>query len=497
MSRPPKKKSTKSFTQRASSWMQAHPYWASYLIGFAYFAGVISWMFTIKTAEIAQGIAIKLVALASGIIMVSSLALGFVIFVWLARQLRIKLSESRAVWQLPMLWVVSEYARAVIFSVISLGPDGRIGPYWTFGDLGYYLAGTPLAFMARFGGLYLLSAVVIALAVAGYQSWHRRSWLPITPLVGGLAILSLLGWTLYLPANGQSITVGAVNYPTKDTPTTNSSDTYPIFANMPGRSLDTLVLPEYSHYYEDNMASDKLLIQSLMKYDDGLVIHSAREGGEGLGHNMLTFQTAGGEVLNQQKKWFVIPAGEYVPYLYQVILAYAGQERLLMNFNAQKSVNRGEEIEQPYTYKGIRYGAHACSGVIAPDFYNQLAMQGADIFTNSAALDTMGISPLFHLEGEQMNRLAAVAHAKPFVQSAKGGPAYIIDKDGRRLAKTYTPNGGVVMADVQTNQTKTLYGWLGDWIVYVSIVGTAYLFIRQFLTRQRRPVSKSGKNPRR
>jgi apolipoprotein N-acyltransferase len=207
-----------------------------------------------------------------------------------------------------------------------------------------------------------------------------------------------------------------------------------------------------------------------LKSDDGLVIHSARENVEGLGHNMLTFQAADGRMLNQQEKWFVVPAGEFIPYIYQVALAYAGQERLLLDFNNQKSVNRGEKIEEPYIFDGVSYGAHACSGVMAPDFYNQLAQAGADIFTNSAALDTMGISPLFHIESKSMNQLTAIAHAKPFIQSAKGGPAYIIDKDGKTLSRSDSSDGGVASAEITVNNTKTIYSLFGDWVVYVSIV---------------------------
>lgn len=493
MAQRKQQKTPSSFSSRSKIWLKSHPYWASFIIGFLYFTGVISWMFTIKTAEIAAGFAVQLVALSAGLIMVSSLAMGFVVFVWLMRRLQIKLTDQRALWIVPMLWIVAEYARAVLFSIVSLGPDGRVGPYWTFGDLGYYLASTPLAFIARFGGMYLLSGIVVLLIVASYQSWKKRNWKPLGPVLGVLALVSFLAWVTYLPSDGAKITVGAVRYPYKDTPTVLSKDVYSLFPTQARRDIDALVLPEYSHFYEDEPEADKSIIQPLMKQDDSLVIHSARENVEGLGHNMLTFQSADGTVLNQQKKWFVVPAGEYVPYIYQVILAYAGQERLLLNFNAQKSVNRGDRIEEPYTYNGVRFGAHACSGVIAPDFYNQLAMQGSDIFTNSAALDTMGISPLFHLEGEQMNRLAAIAHAKPFVQAAKGGPAYILDKDGRQMAYTYAKEGGLVTASVQTNRTKTLYGWLGDWIVYVSIVGTVYLLIAQVRPRRKKTSRKAGK----
>lgn len=466
-----KHKRNKKQLHRWRDFFQRHPYWAAFLIGCAYFGLVISWMFTIKTAEIAQGFAVKLVAFSAGLIMTTSFALGFVVFLWLYRLFKLKLTQDRALILVPAIWLVSEYVRAIIFSISSMGPGGRLGPYWTFGNFGYYLAETPLAFIARFGGLYLLSGVAALLVVAAYQSYKKKSVLPILPIVAVLAAVSWLGYTTYAQATGPQRVVGAVRYAYKEQPTMFAKESHSLLDGFSDKTLDVLVLPEYSHYFEDDIEADKAVIGRVMKKPEGLIIHSARENNAGLGHNMLTFQASDGTILNQQQKWFVVPAGEFVPYIYQVILAYAGQERLLLDFNNQKSINRGEEIEKPYVFDGVSYGAHACSGVIAPDFYNQLAQADANIFTNSAALDTMGISPLFHIESQNMNKLSAIAHARPFVQGAKGGPAYIIDKDGRVLVKNDSQSGGVVVASVQTNSTKTIYTYLGEWIVYLSVIG--------------------------
>jgi apolipoprotein N-acyltransferase len=468
---------------RLRNFTQNHPYWTAFLVGCVYFGVVISWMFGVRTAEIAQGFAVKLVAASAAIIMITSLSLGFVLFVWLKRRLRVSLAQPRAVWLIPMLWVVAEYARAVIFSIVSLGPGGRIGPYWAYGDFGYLLAETPLVYLARFGGLYLLSFVVVAIFVAGYQLYKLRRWQPLIIVMGIAVIGAGLGWLVYRQASGPMLRIGAVRYANKNSAYTTAAESYNVVSLGAGQKVDTLVLPEYSHYFasSEDVPADSAIIQSVSKDAQGLVVHSANENVMTLGHNMLSFHSADGKLLNQQQKWFVVPAGEYVPYIYQIILAYAGQEQLLLNFNQQKSVERGETPERPFEYHGVRYGAHACSGVLSPDFYNQLAQQGSDIFINSAALDTMGLSSLLHYEAEQTNRLAAVAHAKPFVQGAKGGPAYILDRDGKEVAFTFSKTGGVVVADVQTNGTKTIYTYLGEWVVYGAIAVTVYMLIKKYI----------------
>lgn len=483
--RKSEKQPRRSIRQFLQDYPSRHPLWTAFCIGLVYFGLIISWMFTIRTAEIAQGIAVKFVAVSAGLIMTGSFALGFVLFVWLYRRLGLRLTQRRALWMVPALWIVTEYLRAIIFSIVSMGPGGRIGPYWTFGNLGYFIAETPLGFAARFGGLYLLSGLGALLFVAGYQSWKKRDPLPLLIVASVAGMLSFAGYYIYRIASGPTRTIGTVRYAYKQEATQYSNESYSILEQVPDESLDILVLPEYSHYFEEARDEDIPRVQRIMRRDDGLVIHSARENIQSLGHNMLTFQAPNGQVLNQQEKWFVVPAGEYVPYIYQVILAYAGQERLLLDFNNQKSVNRGEKVETPYVFDGVSYGAHACSGVIAPEFYNQLAQAGANVFSNSAALDTMGVSPLFHIESQNMNRLAAIAHAKPFIQAAKGGPAYIIDHNGQLIGRNYELGGGVVAADVQANSTKTVYTYLGDWVIYLSGASLViYVLIRRLKHKQ-------------
>lgn len=471
--------------KRPQYWLEHHPYWGAYITGIVYFSLVFSWMVTIRTGEVASGLVAQLVVISTAVVTVSSLSVGFIIFVWFKRRLQLRWTNMRALWLIPALWVISEYVRAIVFSIVSLGPDGRIGPYWTFGHLGYYAVDTPFVYMARLGGLYLLSFMIMAMLVAIYQWWHLNRWQPFAVIMSIALICSGLGWSLYRSTQGRIVSVGAAKYARRETPYQYSSESYAVLNSGPKRSLDVLVLPEYSHYFDASVyqKADQAVLTPLMKRDNGLIIHSSRENTSTKGHNLLTFQTVTGDILNQQQKWFIVPAGEYVPYIYQVALAYAGHGQMLLNFNQQKSVSRGEAPEQPFLFEGVKYGAQACSGVLSPDFYSQLARQGAEIFTNSAALDTLGISPLFHHEVEQMNRLSAVAHAKPFVQSAKGGPAYIMDKDGRQLTAATASEGVVISADVQTNSRRTLYSWLGDWVVYVSAAAVVWLVARLVVKR--------------
>lgn len=453
----------------STSWPPKHPYWVAFLIGAAYFGYVISWMFTLRTAEIATGVATKIVATTAAMIMVATFALGYVFFVWLVRVLKLSIYDKKW-WLIPFAWVVAECARAILFSVVSLGPGGRIGSFWTFGNAGYWIVYTPLVYIARWGGLYLLSLTVAFFVVTVLRSIRSKKWSEPVLVLAAASMLSLAGWAAYAKPNGQTRSIAAVQFANEFSPEAFSTSTAEMLGTLPEKSIDAIILPEYSHLWEKDADKDTAAITRVLRDSKGVVVDSVQERAAGLGHNLVTYHRADGSPVFEQKKWFSVPGGEYVPYIYQVVLAYAGQEQLLLHFQDQKSVEHGETHEEPYRFDGEAYGGLACSGAFVPELYRGMTMRGATILSNSASLDTMGISDLYHIEARQMARLHAVANARPFIQAARGGFSYVIDSNGTYVDGVTQRGYKLVHGDVVTNSRITPYTLLGDWIVWVGLV---------------------------
>ena len=425
-------------------------------------------MFGLRTAEIAQGIGVKFVAFTAALIMVASFALGYVLFVWLHRRLRLSLAGRRW-WLIPVAWMVAEYARAVLFSIVSFGPGGRIGAYWSFGNVGYWLVDTPLVFISRWGGLYALSLTAAFLVVASLRSWRQKDWRPIAVVLATAVVVSTAGWALFAQPNGQKRDIVAVQFGNEFSPEAFSANTTTLLSSIPAQSADAVILPEYSHLWELQPEADTAALTRILKRDDGLVIDSVQEKSQGLGHNLISYHKSNGDTLFHQQKYFSVPGGEYVPYVYQVILAYVGQEQLLLHFNEQKSINHGDTPELPFAFEGVKYGALACSGIIAPELYRGMTARGAEILTSSASIDTMGISPSYSDQVIKMAKLHAVANARPFVQASRGGYSYIIDQNGGFVDKKLERGYGVLRGEVTSNSSRTTYSYTSDWVVIVGI----------------------------
>ena len=348
-------KKNNNYKSKIKDFILKHPYLTAFIAGCLYFSVAMSWMFTVRTSEIAKGNAIKFVGISAAIIMVSSFALGFVAFVFILRRLKIDIDSKRALILIPAAWVVSEYFRAIFFSIVSLGPTGRIGAYWSYGDLGYILGLTPLTYLGRLGGVYFLSFIAVFIVVLAIRTHRLKSYRVSIYLVCILFVVTFLCWKLYANANGKTINVTALSYKSVEYPLIQSDVAKPLIDQRPQKSPDVVVLPEYSGFYMDDSKNNDQKLRTFMK-DKGIVIQSRREIKNSFNKNMLVFVAPNGLLLNQQQKWFTVPSGEYVPYVYQVLLAYAGQGQLLLDFRNQKSVLPGERPEKPFTYKELRMG---------------------------------------------------------------------------------------------------------------------------------------------
>ena len=446
--------------------IQRHPYLAAFLAGCIYYGIAVSWMFTIRTAEIAKGNAAKFVGISAAIIMVGSFAMGFVFFVWFLRRMHVDIRDKKALILIPSAWALSEFIRAYFFSIVSLGPTGRVGAYWSYGDIGYVFGLTPLTYLGRLGGVYFLSFIGVLLIVLGIRTLYLKSYRFTVLILSVVIIATFLCWKIYAQANGKTINVAALSYHSVQYPNIQSDEAKPYFIHRPFVSPQAVVLPEYSGFYsQDSKPNDYLLEKYTQRR--GVVIQSRREIQDSYNKNMLVFTTPTGTLLNAQQKWFTVPSGEYVPYVYQVLLAYAGQGQLLLDFRNQKSVLPGDSPETPYAYEGVKYGSLVCSGITSPEHYRRLAADGATILTNSASLGSLGVTSFHHMQAQLMAQRYAVDTARPFVQSAKDAPAYIYDHNGQLLAKT---NKGLIQADVATNSRRTPYVLFGNWIIALSTI---------------------------
>lgn len=446
----------------------------SLLFGYVFFGIVLCWIYGIHTTELIGDTPLAIVFLAlTFVLMVGALATGFMVFGLLYRKLHISTS-NKTILLIPVIWTLGEFFRSIFFSIFAFGKGGSIGPLWNFGVLGFGAMSTPLRYASRMVGLFGTSFLIVLIAVIFFQLLHRRykyGVLLFVPL-----LFTTLGWSLYHHSVGHELTASTVSvngdiedgYQAELTQRVkNSSD------------IDILVLPEYSYYFTD---SDGVKTSYTLPDNVELAIDSSSERTERTVENRVSFYNNKSELVHSYPKHFLIPGGEYIPYIYHVILFYSGNTSLINDFQDAKSVTKATEKERPFEYHGVTYGSLACSGAIAPGLYSNLTRQGATVLTNSASISTLGVSPLYYKQAAQMSAFTATANARPFIQAARGGPSYILSKDGTHLAEIQaSQKSSFASMRITTNKRRTIYTVLGEWTLWLSSAIVIILMVNNLL----------------
>ena len=326
---------------------------------------------------------------------------------------------------LPFLFPLAELLRSYIFAFGAYGPHGNLNPNFNWGSLAVPASGTQLVYSSRLLGFFGLTFLVVLINIGLYLIIFRRKI--VIPLSIFLAIttLTFLCWRSGESSKTQSLQVAAIHFKDKK----NFADIDRYF--WPTKETDIIVLPEYSKFLQSK--DHEQLLSRLSK--DGVLITSREDGASPNGTNQVIVINKQGDVVYRQDKTFLIPTGEYMPYVLQTSFRVIGKAQVLDDFNNQQKLTKGKIPEQNYVAtNSVKIGALACSGVGALGAYQQLSDDGADVLTNSASLSFLLPDSVYHAYAKNMARYQAVSNNKPFIQSSRSGQSYIIDNQGNFIA---------------------------------------------------------------
>ena len=481
----------------------------SWLVGFLYFAIVLRWVLAAYPAEWAG---IKNPAAALALVLFvwlgSSAVLGFTfaIFGLGARFLARKNTSDCLV--IPALWAVSQYAGAWLFSFWSWGPAATLGPHWTLGNIGYALVPTPLAFWSRIGGLYLLGFVaaffnvVFALLILKWREtifYLKNNFSKSLLIVVGFMALIFSPFVYYdffysKPETQRPDFLKVILVQT------NYGNFY---HNALGelwdkkrelgelsRQPNLVVFPEGFKLFAYIGEIEEVLLKKIFPDQNrpGLIVTSTTGLSESgpdreTRKSFLVYRDQQGKLIDRQEKNFLIPTGEFMPELLRWMLNLVGEKAIVDVFNRQRGLISGTQAEHPVELGGYAIGVLACSGIISPTLYRNLAGKGASILVNSASHGIFGRSPAAFAQIKGWARMQAIANARPFLQASNGGLSYAIDADGRVIKETYTPGVELLAAEIHPNNTKTPYTKYGDWPILTGFLG---ILVYGFLGLRRR-----------
>ena len=459
----------------------------TWLAGFALMLVTVIWQKDINLGRLKDIGAVKLHLIIYFVWLVSALiwSLGFVLLPYIYKLLSGKITNRAFKYSaFAMSLMISEWLRSVIFSLINYGKGATIGPFWSFGSFGLSLTNTPLVYASRIVGLFGLSFIGLIL-IYGIWLFARKIRSRYVLLMVLLPIIVfVLGWLWPQKVRPFSATVTIVHKPYSDDVTPLLDRSLPLDYKYSYDAKQLVVLSEYSGIFQDGLTeseqafTQKISGDQLSGFIDTVSVHANNNH-----YNQIGLYQKDGTLIDSQQKKLLIPGGEYLPYYLEGVLKMLGSADLIDVFKPSV-ITKNTNKPKTFTFDSETLGAQSCSASIAPDFYRELTRQNASLLINSADLGFFYKSKSYYTQNLQLSTFEAVSNARPFVQATTQGPSLIITKDGQLKDYINLTNGVQIRSyKVDTNNTRTPYTLIGEWVAYLGLTTAFILVVRLLLLR--------------
>ena len=422
--------------------------------GFAYFGTVLVWAWHTLPLDW-LGIESTIFALFSVAIFWGSVSLLFGLFIglWAAGLQVAKKKLSSPVSLLivaPLLWVLLEFAGTFGFSILTYGDGVLIGPHFSAGFVGYMLAANgPVLQLAKFGGVYLLSFVVVFVNCFAYwtilHAKMRKHRLIIAGIVVVLVVTPLaLSQMTTSTTEGEPLSVALVHthFPPAFSRSPEDVDermrTYIGMLESITRSSrepDIVIFPEDARLISTLLASNRVdeFIGQRFEDQEVLVIDSARVeiSPDESRSRMFYYNTKTKEISNTDKL-FLAPQGEYIPFLYSAISRLVGQGKIITALTESRSYTAGDGV-LTVPIHDTAIGGLFCSDVFSPVFYGNVTRSGAEVLLNVASQSWFHNSNTLYTQVRRVAQVRAVENNRYFVQASNFSPSFVISNTGEVL----------------------------------------------------------------
>lgn len=357
------------------------------------------------------------------------------------------------------LWVVQEYLTSL----------GEIAFPWGF--VGYALTEAPGRVLASLGGVYLLSLVVLGMAVGVHAAWQR---LRADPVVFSAPALGLAGlvlgwvglWNLPLPALQASekalLVQGNIN-PLRKLEGASAEETYLQLTRQGLQAhpdVTVVVWPETA-------------VAGFSPQLVALLGHRELISGLETGITNRAVRLLGGQITHFYDKNRLVPFGEYFPWSDALRPVYRFFFRAL-GFDGDLGSRMPGTVYTPLD----NYGAFICYESVFPSVARGLVLNGAQVLELGS--NDAWYGPSFGgLQHFQMGRLRAVETGRWLLRAGNDGVTAIIDPYGRVTARIPQRQPGFLAGQFDLSQSQTLYVRWGDWaVVLAGALGVLGLRIR-------------------
>ena len=371
---------------------------------------------------------------------------------------------------LPVLWVVFEYARMWMYAILSFGSESLFSPHFSVGFIGYVLSeNQALLQVSRIGGVYMLSGVVMLVNSVLFWAFFKSRFSFRQKISFGAIMAIVIVGTLMVPvtsllSSSQSyessrfVNVAVVQTDFSPTSGVGRVERVNIIKELfveiseSKRSVDIIALPEDSRFLITLLKNGEIesFMQGLFGEERVMIIDSSRvRNATGFVRSRVYYHTTVSGDLVTDEKQFLMPHGEYTPYLYRFLLTILGQGEIVDRLDRDRGYTKGNKERIVGTYEGVAVGALFCSEILSPSLYKKLTNEnGANILVNLSSQSWFHGSKILYNQTISMAKIHAAQNNRYFVQSGNKSPAFILSNTGEVIVESSGDISSVIYAEI-------------------------------------------------
>ena len=284
------------------------------------------------------------------------LGAGGVAFMFGLKMLQRYTSKTILFVSIPFLWIASEMAGSLIFSIITIGVGGSITTAFSFGYVGYLLAEHNLFIqVAQIAGVYSLGITVVYISLGLFIFISQQHYKKMA--YGLLAIFFLSGF-IPLPveqASNESHIVAIVDTDfglselrTKEARNETQQKIESAVQAALDYSPDYILLPEDSRYFnqQDNTQATAAQFSFRTKSVNVVVVDSGRADEDNKAVVQSFIYNGQEGVVDQSHKRYLVPQGEFMPSLYKAGLKLFGNDEIIDQVSKNLTFEVGSKTSQ-------------------------------------------------------------------------------------------------------------------------------------------------------
>tara|TARA_Y100000310_G_scaffold314736_1_gene364397 strand:+ start:852 stop:2462 length:1611 start_codon:yes stop_codon:yes gene_type:complete len=385
----------------------------------------------------------------------------------------------------PALWVVIEFIRSIVVSILWHGEGSTIGSHWSISFVGYDLAAANFLLpFGAIGGVYILSFIVILfnlLLFFYFRDYLEKQNLTIHYKLAGVVILVIVIFNIgnsiirHQSEPEKIVPVAVVNTYlesfsriTKDQfgDITDSHKALLSTIKKENRSPKIIIFPEDSRFLVGlTVAEEQNFLKEIFNDQEVLIIDSARipkEEGKPVALTFNFLNITEDQIVFSDKQ-FLIPHGEYIPYLSAGILRLTGNGEWVDNFSASRGFSKGKNVKL-VDFMDFKIGALACSEAMSLSFNRKLVDQGTGFIINIASHSLFNGSKILYNQILNMGKLRAIENNRYYVHAGNFVPSFVIDNQGRLVQESDWGEDSLIYQDIAIIESDSFYNRFGRWI---------------------------------